>query len=115
MEENYAHFLTGNSYSGMSLGMIIELTINKGSKLKEAWLSILKNEKQLLVHSRKCNNISCIHNAVYRHISTIQKGIYKHSELSPRRLKENEQVLEDLLNYISKLECFPFDPAAPTL
>ena len=89
--------------------------MDKCSKLKEAWLSILKNGKQLLVHSRKCNNISCIHNAVHCHISTIQKGIYKHSELSQPRLKENEQVLEDLLNYISKLECFPFEPAAPTL
>ena len=89
--------------------------MNKGSKLKEAWLSVLKNEKQLLVHSRKYNNISCIHNAVHRHISTIQKGIYKHSELSQPSLKENEQVLEYLLNYISKLERFPFEPAAPTL
>ena len=50
LEENYAHSLTDNPYSGMSLDMIIEMTMNKGSKLKSGWLSILKNEKQLLVH-----------------------------------------------------------------
>ena len=50
LEENYAHSLTVNPYSGMSLDMIIEVTMNKGSKLKSGWLSILKSEKQLLVH-----------------------------------------------------------------
>ena len=50
LKENYAHSLTDNPYSGMSVDMIIEVTMNKGSKLKSGWLSILKNEKQLLVH-----------------------------------------------------------------
>ena len=72
-----------------------------------------KNEKEQLVHSRNCNNIACIRNAVDCHIST-KKGVYKHTE-SPQRLKEDEQVVQDLLNCISEFECFPFDPAAPTL
>ena len=41
-----------------------------------------------------------------------QKSVYEHTESSPRRLKEDEQ---DLLNCISEFECFPFDPAVPTL
>ena len=60
LEENYAHLLTGNPHSGMSLDMIKEVTINKGSRLKSGWLSILKNEKQLPIPSRYCNNIACI-------------------------------------------------------
>ena len=98
----------------MSLDMITEVTTNKDSKLKSGWLSILKNEKQLLIHSRNCNNIVCIRNALHCHIGT-KKGIYKHTESSPRRLKEDEQVVQDLLNCISEFECFPFDSAAPTL
>ena len=62
--------------------------MNKGSKLKSGWLSVLKNETQLLVHSRNCNNIACIHNAVHRHIGT-KKGVCKHTESCPRKLKED--------------------------
>ena len=30
-------------------------------------------------------------------------------------MKEDEQVVQDLLNFISEFECFLFDPAPPTL
>ena len=62
--ENYADSLTVNPYSGMSSDMIIEVAMNKGSKLK----------------------------------SGTKKGVYKHTESSPRRLKDDEQVVQDLLN-----------------
>ena len=91
LEENYAHSFTGSPYSGMSLDMIIKVTMNKGSKLKSGWLSILKNEKQLLVHSGNCDNIACICNAVDRHTGA-KKGVYKHTESSSGRLKEDELV-----------------------
>ena len=32
--------------------------MNKGSMVKTGWLSMLKNEKLLLVHSRNVNNIA---------------------------------------------------------
>ena len=51
---------------------------------------------------------------MHRHIGT-KKGVYKHTESSPRRLKEDEQVVQDRLNCISVFECFPFDPVASTL
>ena len=83
--------------------MIIKVTMSKNYKLKSGWLSTLKNEKQLLVHSRNCNNIPCICNVVQRHIRL------------QRRLKDDEQAVQDLLNCISEYECFPLDPAVPTL
>ena len=43
-----------------------------------------------------------------------KKGVYKQTESSPRRVKEDEQVVQDLLKYISEFEFFPFDPAAST-
>ena len=30
-------------------------------------------------------------------------------------MKKGEQVVQNLLNFISEFECFPFDPATPTL
>ena len=88
--------------------------MNSGSKLKSGRLSILKNEKQRFVRSSNCDNIACIRNAVHRHIGT-KKCVYNHTESSPWRLKEDEQVVQNMLNCINKSECFPFDPAAPTI
>ena len=41
--ENYADSLTGNPYSGMSSDMIIEVTMNKGSKLKSGTKKVCTN------------------------------------------------------------------------
>ena len=51
---------------------------------------------------------------MHRHIDT-KKGLYKNSESSSRRLREDEQVVQDLLNGISEFESFAFDPSAPNL
>ena len=83
----------------MSLDMIIEVTMNKGYKIKSGCL---------LVQSWNCNNIACISNTVHRYINTI-KGAYKHTESSSRRMKEDDYVVQDLLNCISQFECFPIN------
>ena len=50
LHTDFAQSITGNPYSNMPWDMWIECTMNKGSKLKSGWLSILQNEKQLLLH-----------------------------------------------------------------
>ncbi len=67
LRTDFAQSITGNPYSNMAWDMWIECTMNKGSKMKSGWLSILQNEKQLLVHSRNVNNVAQIraaHNAM---------------------------------------------------
>ncbi len=54
---NFAQSMTGNPYSSIPWDMWIEMTMNKGSKLKAGWLSILRNEKQLLSDTRNANNL----------------------------------------------------------
>ena len=64
---DFTQSITGNPYSNMAWDMWIECTMNKGSKMKSGWLSILQNEKQLLVHSRNVHNVALIraaHNAL---------------------------------------------------
>ena len=39
---------------------------------------------------------------MHRHIG-IKKGVYKHAESSQRRLKEGEQVVQDLLSCIFRI------------
>jgi len=48
---------TDFAQSIIAWGMWIECTMNKGSKMKSDWVSILKNEKQLLVHNRDVNHV----------------------------------------------------------
>ena len=43
LQTNFAQSITGNPYSSMAWDMWIECKMNKGSKIKSGWLSILKN------------------------------------------------------------------------
>ena len=49
--------LTGNAYSSLPPVLWIECTMNKDSKLKTGWKSLLKNEIGLHIHVRNTNNI----------------------------------------------------------
>ena len=70
----------------MAWDLWIETTMNKGSKLKSSWLSILNNEKQLLVHSRNVNNIDVselpITEPPENELRTLVKKTYKHTWLN---------------------------------
>ena len=114
LRENFAQSVTGNPYSSMAWCMWIECTMNKGSKMKSGWLSILKNEKQLLVHSRNVNNIARIrtaHNAAAK-----RKAIdWKHTECHPKRRKLDEECVQNILDCLQEFEAYPFDPDFPIL
>ena len=92
----------------------IEMTMNKGSKMKAGWLSILRNEKQLMVDTRNCNNLGRIR-AILHNQGPQKKLSRKHSECAPVRMRVNEQAVQDLILCIKEFDCFPFDPASPTL
>ena len=114
LENNFAHSLTGNPYSGQALDMLIEVTMNKSSKLKSGWLSILKNEKLLLVHSRNANNVIVIRSDVHDFINQ-KKNVHKHTDSTPHGLRFDEQLVQDLLQCIEEFDCNLFDAASPTL
>ncbi len=94
--------------------MWIECTMNKGSKMKSGWLSILKNEKQLLVHSSNVNNIAQIR-ATHNALANRKVYTRKHTECSPKRMREDEQCVQDLITCMGEFDSYPFDSASPTL
>ena len=59
---DFIQSITCNPYSNMAWDMWIECTINKLNKMNPGWLSILKNEKQLLVHCRNVNQVRAARN-----------------------------------------------------
>ena len=52
LSSNFAQSMTGKPYSSIPRDMWIEMTMNKGSKMKAGWISILRNEKQLIADSK---------------------------------------------------------------
>lgn len=114
LQTDFTQSITGNPYSNMAWDMWIECIMNKGSKMKSGWLSILQNEKQLLVHSRNVNNVAQIR-AVHNALANRKEGKRKHKECSPKRMREDEQCVQDLVACMEEFDSFPFDPASPTL
>jgi hypothetical protein len=114
LRTNFAQSITGNPYSNMAWDMWIECTMNKGSKMKSGWLSILKNEKQLLVHSRNVNNVARIRLSLNAQVNR-KKLKSKHTDCGPKRMREDEQCVQDLTACMLEFNSFPFDHSSPTL
>jgi len=57
LHTDFTQSITGDPYSNLAWEMY---TMNERSKMKSGWLSILKNEKQLLVHCRNVNQVTRI-------------------------------------------------------
>ncbi|KAL8608807.1 hypothetical protein ACOMHN_059489 [Nucella lapillus] len=63
---HFAQSMTGLPYSCQPLDLWIETTMNLNSKLKQVWLQLLQNEKQLFSTIRNVNNVARVKAAVQR-------------------------------------------------
>ena len=97
----------------MPLYLWIEMTMNKGSKMKAGWLKILRNEKMLLTITRNVNSV----NRVWASLHTLaqMKISHSHTENTPSHLNINENAVQDLDSCITKFDCDPFDLDKPQL
>ena len=93
---SFAQSMTGKPYSSIPWDMWIEMTMNKGSKMKAGWLSILRNEKQLLADTKNVNNIGRIRAALHNQVNRKQLS-QKHKECAPARMCRDEQAVQDLI------------------
>ena len=82
--------------------------------MKSGWLSILQNEKQLLVHFRNVNNVARIR-ATHNALASRNQSKWKHTDCGPKRLRQDEQCVQDLIACMHEFDSFPFNPASPTL
>ncbi|KAG1664228.1 hypothetical protein GQR58_019910 [Nymphon striatum] len=110
----FAQSMTGKPYSCLPLDMWIEMTMNKGSKLKAGWLKILKNEKVLLTDSRNVNSVNRVRSAMHD-LANCTTSKQKHSENTATRLKQDEQAVQDIDNCITEFGCDPFNLEKPQL
>ena len=61
---HFAQSMTGLPYSCQPLDLWIETTMNLNSKLKQGWLQLLQNDKQLFSTTRNVNNVARVKAAV---------------------------------------------------
>ena len=58
MPSIFAHSIAGKPYSSLPTDLWIEMTINKGSKMKAGWQRILGNEAMLCANIKSKNYIN---------------------------------------------------------
>lgn len=110
----FSQSMTGKPYSCLPLDLWIEMTMNKGSKMKAGWLKILKNEKMLLTDTRNVNHVNRVRASLHV-MANLKSFSQSHSENSPSRKKIDEQAVQDLDGCITEFNCDPFDLDNPTL
>ena len=81
----FAQSMTGKPYSCLPLDLWIEMTMNKGSKMKAGWKSILKNEKMLLTHTRTVNFVNRVRGSLHA-LANLHDSSEGHRENSTTRL-----------------------------
>ncbi len=106
--------MTGLPYSCQPLDLWIETTINMQSKLKQGWLLLLQNDKQLFSVTRNVNNVARLKATVNRTLKC-QRPHRKHVECQPARMKNDEQAVQDLQTCIKDFDVEPFEISKPTL
>lgn len=88
--------------------------MNLNSKLKQGWMQLWQNEKQLFSTTRNANNIARMRSTVKRGLQC-QCSHRKHVECQPARMKKDEQAVQDLQACMRDFEANPFDISLPTL
>ena len=114
LKDSFTQSLTGLPYSNQGMDLWIECTMNLGSKLKQGWLNLLGNEKQLFTTTRNVNNISRIRSTIKRNLKKSYRQ-RKHVECQTSRLKKDEQAIQDIQSCLEEFSTNPFDESNPVL
>ena len=112
--ENFTQSLTGLPYSYQGMDLWIECTMNLGSKLKQGWLNLLNNEKQLFSTARNVNNISRIRSTIKRNLKKKDRK-RKHVKCQSSRMKNEERAVQDIETCLEEFDTKPLQASNPVL
>ena len=103
----FSQSMTGNSYSCLPLDLWIEMTMNKGSKMKSGWKSILKNENMLLTHTLTANYVNRVRVSLHS-FANMKKSASVHRENTTKRKNLDEKSTQDIDECLIEFDCDPF-------
>ena len=107
--ENFTQSSTGLPFSNQGMDLWIECAMNMGSKLKQGWLNLLNNEKQLFSTTRNVNNISRIRSTIKHNPKK------KHIECQSSRMKKDERAVQDIETCLEEFDTKPLEASIPVL
>ena len=114
LTKHFAQSMTGLPYSCQPMDLWIEVTMNLNSKLKQGWLQLLQNEKQLFCTIRNANNVAKVKTFMKNDLKCERRD-QRHVECQPARMRKDEQSLQDILACLNDFQADPFDDADPML
>ena len=105
---NFSYSLTGNPFSHLPLDQIIEMTMNKGSKLKSGWYGVTRNLFMV-------NNYCIIVNYIMAARITLEQFTNRlhytdgHKENTKSRRQADEKAIKLLDACLDEWSCDPWD------
>ena len=108
MEGNFAFSLTGRPYACLPSDQTIEMTMNKGSKIKGGWIGITNN---LAMVKNQCLTVNKVTTAkkTLQHLTETRRRDADHNENSAYRRAKDEKVIQDLDACLEEWKCDPRD------
>ena len=88
--------LTGLPFSAIPLDQWIEMTMNKGTKMKGGWIGFTKNESMVNIHTHTVNDMMQIRDKLHSRAS-LKSAKQNHAANSKSRLKTDEQKVQDII------------------
>ena len=73
------------------------MTMNKGSKMKSGWKSILKNERMLLTHTLTSNYVNRVRVSLHS-LANLKRSACVHRENTSKRMTLDEKSIQDIDN-----------------
>ena len=98
--------MSGRLFSALPHDQWIEMTMNKGSKMKAGWIGIMHNEEALQVNTKVVNNITKVKESL-KEVANIQKCQYSHTERSPAQMIKDVKTVEILTGTLQEWNANP--------
>ena len=109
MPSIFADSVTGQPYSSLPTELGIEMTMNKGSKMKAGWQRIFGNEAILCAKIKSTNYINQLRVKLH-YIADMKSYKSGHKENTASRIKLDELGVQGIDAYVVDFNCDPFDP-----
>ena len=106
--------MSGISFSALPHDQWIEMTMNKGLKMKGGWIGITNNEEALQVNTKVINNITKVKESL-KQVANIKERQYSHIEYSPARMIKDAKTVEILLGTLQEWNGNPWNIEIPAL
>ena len=106
--------MSGLPFSSIPHDQWIEMTMNKGSKMKDGWIGFTKNESMINIppppppptHTHTVNTMMKVREALHKQAS-ISDAKRDHAANSKSRMKTDEQRVQDITNCLLGWESNP--------